>query len=106
MKKETLILLGLAGAGIYFYMRNKNKYSAPGKSVEDQQKILKQTFGKYLPTQKKALKPVIEALPLENLTKQQYQANKPKIIQKGLTIVKKLFAKKQMSGFDNCIGLY
>ena len=106
MKKETLILIGAGIAVYYFY----NKSKKAGTNATAQKQILSETFGKYLPqaqvNAKKKLKPVIEPMPLQSITKQEFEANKPKVLSKGLTLVKKLFQKKKVSGFDNCIGLY
>ena len=106
MKKEYLFLIGAGALAYYFY----NKSKKPDLTTDQQKGILKDTFGKYLPqttgTAKKKLKPVIEALPLQNITKQQFEANKPKLLQKGVTLIKKLISKKKVAGFNDCIGLY
>lgn len=109
MKKETAILIGVAGLGAYLlYKKQKEKkeYSAPGMTKQQQQTAIKSAFQNLLPGKKKLI-PKIIVPPVQSITKAEYEAAKPKpkILQKAGTLIKKLFAKK-VAGFDNVEGLY
>lgn len=112
MKKETILLLGAAGVGAYLLYKskqgkNKNVYSAPGKTTQQQQTAIKAAFQNILPNKKKLI-PKIIVPPVQSITEAEYNAGKTKtgVLQKAGTLIKKLFAKKKVSGLDSCNGLF